>query len=341
MAQAYLDFKNILAIHFGQLGDVVLGLPALRAIRDRFPDAKFTIASGKSTAEVIRLADVCDEQISIDRVKLRDGNKLSSIREIIGIVRNIRKRRFDLVIDLNSLYETNLLGFLSGARYRLYANRENRSLDILSKFPEKPPPEDRSRHVARRYLDVLRPLGIIEEIPRLDLRPAEDDLAEIRQILAEREITDEILVGIFLGAGHPGRRWPLEKYAELTRLLSADTRIRILVFMGPEERDLVPDVERAFPPTVIILDKLRLLPLFAALTFLDVFVGNDTGPTHLAAATKAWLVLISHVSAPAEFMPLTDRLTVIKSSETFNITADEVYRAITVRLENDISSSTC
>ena len=82
-----------------------------------------------------------------------------------------------------------------------------------------------------------------------------------------------------------------------------------------------------------MLDKLRLLPLFAALTFLDVFVGNDTGPTHLAAATKASLVVISHTAAPDEFTPLTARLNVIKNGRIDEISVDDVYRAVMESLE--------
>ena len=328
MAYELPEFTNILVIHFGQLGDVILGLPALRAIRERFPSAKITVASGKATAEIIRLANFADEQIIVDRVKLRDGNKFKSIAEIGLIVKDIRRRKFDFVIDLNSLYETNLLGFLSGAKYRLYADRENRSIAFLARFPVKPPAEDRSMHVARRYMDVLRPLGININEPVLELRPDAADLVEISNIYDKHKIKDERLVGIFLGAGHPGRRWPLEKYAELTKRLVSDNNLKALVFLGPEERDLLPDINRTFPASAIILDKLRLLPLFAALTFLDVFVGNDTGPTHLAAATKASLVLITHASAPDEFTPLTRRLKVIKSGHINEIGVDEVYAAV-------------
>ena len=119
MDQQDFEFRNILVIHFGQLGDVVLGLPALRAIRRRFPDSKITVMSSLSTGAIIKLADVADDQIVVDRVALRDGKKFRSIVEVGRIVKDVRSRRFDFVIDLNSLYETNLLGFLSGAKHQI------------------------------------------------------------------------------------------------------------------------------------------------------------------------------------------------------------------------------
>src|ERR1041385_9005541 len=140
------DPRNILVIDFGQLGDVVLSLPALRAIRERFPYAKVTVAIGKPGGEIIRLSGYANDVLEVDRVGLRDGNKLVSIGRIIKFVGEVRKQKYDFVIDLHSLSETNLLGFLSGAPRRLYARRPGRSLDYLSNFKPPPPAEDRKKH---------------------------------------------------------------------------------------------------------------------------------------------------------------------------------------------------
>ena len=85
------DPRNILVIDFGQLGDVVLSLPALRAIRERFPHARITIAVGKPGGEIIRLAGYADDVLEVDRVALRDGVKLVSIGKIFRFVGQVRK----------------------------------------------------------------------------------------------------------------------------------------------------------------------------------------------------------------------------------------------------------
>ncbi|MFL6374601.1 MAG: glycosyltransferase family 9 protein, partial [Pyrinomonadaceae bacterium] len=140
------EFKNILLFHFGQLGDVVLALPAIRAIRERFAGAKLTIISGLSTGGVIELSGIADEQIAVDRVKMRDGGKLGAVADMVRLAKELRRRRFDLVIDIHSLYETNLLGYLSGAPVRYFAHRDRRSLQWLSNWPVRSPVEDRSSH---------------------------------------------------------------------------------------------------------------------------------------------------------------------------------------------------
>src|SRR5712691_1372281 len=135
------DARNILVIDFGQLGDVVLSLPALRAIRDRFPAARITVAVGKPGAEVVSMSGHADETLVVDRVGLRDGAKVVSILRIFRLVKSVRRSQFDFVIDLHSLSETNLLGFLSGAPKRLYSRRPGRSLDYLANFEPRPPIE--------------------------------------------------------------------------------------------------------------------------------------------------------------------------------------------------------
>jgi heptosyltransferase-3 len=320
--------QNILVIHFGQMGDVILALAAFQAIRQKFPDARITALIGKSSARITHLAGVFDEEIVVDRVELRDGNKLSSINKIRHLVKEIRRRKFDFIIDLHSLSETNLLGFLSGAEKRLYANRENRSLDFLAKFPEKPPAEDKSKHIADRYLDALKPLGI-ENVSRFaQLKPQAADVEFVINRLDEQSVATENLVGFFPGAGHPGRRWGLENFAALGRLLrEAENPPQIVVFLGPEERDMRGDVERIFTEKTVIFDNLTIPQLLAALSLLRVLVSNDTGPMHLAAVAGAGVVMISDERAPTYFYPLAEKLEVVRNTKMHETSPEEVYRA--------------
>src|SRR5919106_1379635 len=191
------DPRNILVIDFGQLGDVVLSLPALRAIRERFPKARITVAIGKPGAEIINLSGYADDTLEVDRVALRDGVKLVSIGRIIKLVSEVRAAKYDFVIDLHSLSETNLLGFLSGAPRRLYARRPGRSLDYLSNFQPRPPREEKHSHAVDRYLDVLKPLGVTNtpRLPQLKTVAAAD--ASVEALLKkEKANSGSLLVGV-------------------------------------------------------------------------------------------------------------------------------------------------
>jgi ADP-heptose:LPS heptosyltransferase len=320
--------QNILVIDFGQLGDVVLSLPALRAIRERFPQARITVAVGKPGAEVVNLSGYANATLVVDRVALRDGPKLVSIGRIIRLVKKVRQEKFDFVVDLHSLSETNLLGFLSGAPKRLYSRRPGRSLDFLGNFNPRPPVEKdhRTRHLIDRYLDVLRPLGVInaERQPRLQTRPADDNVVD-KLLKKEKADAGSPLIGLFPGAGHPSRRWPLEQFAELAEYLVRNDGVRPIVFAGPEERPLISQMKSLFPKSTIIFDRLTIPQLAAAQARLAVLVSNDTGPMHIAAAVGTPVVLLLDRRAPESYIPLGEQHRVIYSSTIPEITLDEVY----------------
>jgi len=324
------DPRNILLIDFGQLGDVVLSLPALGAIRKRFPEAQITVAVGKPGAEVVGLSGFANKTLVVDRVGLRDGFKPLSVFRLFKLVKDVRKKKFDFVIDLHSLSETNLLGFLSGAPKRLYSRRPGRSLDYLANFRPPPPLETdhRKRHLIDRYLDVLLPLGIenSDRLPTLKTRPV--DAAALERILVKAKAeAGAPLIGLFPGAGHPSRCWPLEQFASLADFLIRNDQVKVLVFLGPEEHALIRNIRQQFPPSIVIIDQLTIPQLAAAQARLAAFVSNDTGPMHIASAVGTPVVLLLDKRAPESYLPQGDRHRVIYNSVISNISVEEVYAA--------------
>jgi ADP-heptose:LPS heptosyltransferase len=322
------DPRNILVIDFGQLGDVVMSLPALRAIRTRFPHARITVAVGKPGEELIALSGYADESLPVDRVGLRDGPTLISIARVAKLVAQVRRAKYDLVIDLHSYYETNLLGFLSGAPHRLYSRRSNRSLDFLGNFKPQPEKEDPKWHLVDRYLNLLKPLGVENAVRTPTLRTMAAADAAVEAMLKKDKVqAGELLVGLFPGAGHVGRLWPLEKFAELADHLVRNDRVRIVVFAGPEEREMVPRMRPLFPDGTIFFDRLTIPQLVSAQARLTLFVSNDTGPAHTAAAVGAPVVVILDRPDVHSFTPVGDQHRPICGALITEIPVAEVYKA--------------
>ena len=320
--------RNILVIDFGQLGDVVMSLPALRAIRERFPLARITVMVGRPGAEIIEMSGYADFALEVDRVALRDGFKPLSLLKIIQVVKDVRRRQFDFVIDLHSFSETNLLGFFSGAPKRLFSRRPGRSLDFLANFSPKPPVDknDPDQHLVDRYLDVLVPLGIKvpPRVPRLMIR-IEDDRAVDAMLRKSKAEMGVPLVGLFPGAGHPGRCWPLEQFAQLADFLIRNDGVRPVIFVGPEERHLVQRMRALFPASCVILDKLSIPQLAAAQARLAVFVSNDTGPVHIAAAVGTPIVVLIDLPRPHAYVPTSTSQRLMFSESVTAIEVEEVY----------------
>lgn len=324
------DPRNILVMNLGQLGDVVLSLPALHAIRERFPRARITVAASKPGVEVVDLSGSADATLMVDRLALRDGLRIVSLARIAKLVKDVRRSQFDFVIDLHSLSETNLLGFLSGAPKRLYSRRPARSLDFLANFKPRPPVEadHRERHLIDRYLDVLIPLGVksANRLPHLRTKAADD--AAVEQILVKaKAAAGAPLVGLFPEAGDPSRSWPLKRFAELADFLVRNDRVRILVFVGPGARALVQQIRAEFPPATVVLENLTIAQVAAAQARLAVFVSNDTGPMHLAAAVGAPVVLLLDKRAPVSYLPQGERHRIIYNNIIADIDVEEAYEA--------------
>jgi heptosyltransferase-1 len=323
------DPRNILVIDFGQMGDVMLSLPALAALRQRFPRARITVAVGKPGRQIVELAACADEVLVVDRVALRDGFAPASLFRIARIVKEVRRRGFDFVVDLHSLSETNLLGYLSGAPHRLYSRRPGRSLDFLSNFRPAAPVEDREKHAVERYLDVLAPLhvGEVSRAPRLPLR--EDAGRAVAQLFRKLKIvSDAPLVGVFPGAGNPSREWGLERFAGIAERVARNDGLRTVVFLGPEERARAREIRAAFPPrTTSVVEKLDIAQLACALARMSVLVSNDTGPVHVAAAVGTPVVVMIGRPTRDGYEPVGARHRVIYGRDIDSITVEEVYTA--------------
>jgi ADP-heptose:LPS heptosyltransferase len=299
----------------------------LRAIRTRFPHAQITVAVGKPGGELISLSGYANEILEVDRVSLRDGPTLISIGRIVKFVSQVRKAKYDFVIDLHSYYETNILGFLSGAPQRLYSRRPNRSLDFLANFKPQPAREVPSTHLIDRYLDLLKALGIqnAPRIPTLKTSAAADFAVEAL-LKKEKAHSGELLVGLFPGAGHISRIWPVENFAELADHLVRNDRVRIIVFAGPEERSRLPQMRPLFPASTIFFDRLTIPQLISAQARLTLFVSNDTGPVHLAAAVGVPVIVVLDRPNPHGFTPIGNQHRVIFGQSITDVPVPEVYK---------------
>ena len=335
------DANNILVIDFGQMGDVVLSLPALAALRQRFPRARITVAVGKPGRQIVELSGAADDVLVVDRVALRDGFAPLSIMRVVGVVQEARRRKFDFVIDLHSLSETNLLGFLSGAPRRLFSRRPGRSLDFLSNFRPQAPAEDLAKHAVERYLDVLAPLkiGEVSRVPRLPLK----DEAErsVDQLFRKAKVGQGApVVGVFPGAGHPSRRWPLERFGELARRLADTDGLHTALFIGPEELQQAKQIRAAFPKdSTTPIERLDIPQLASALARISVLVSNDTGPVHIAAAVGTPTVVLVGRDGPNGYEPVGRGHRSIFRAPIESITVAEVYEAARRALVSERTAS--
>lgn len=281
-----MTYRRVLLIHFGQLGDAVLALPAARALAAALDGAALTVLAGNG-AEIFRLAGFRDVW-RVDRLRWK-RRKLRALAEIPALLARLRRERFDLSVDLHTYKETNLLAWAAGVPRRVAMLRPTRSLPRLINLP--PPPDDPEGPLLDRYCRVLEPLGIAvpDRRPRL-IPPPSAQLGLVPPGAA--------YLGICPGAGHPSRRWPAVNFVAAYRELAAAVAPAPvpLVFAGPEEREEVLAPFRALGECKV-LSGLSLAELAAALAACRVVLTNASGPSHVAAAVGAAVVTVGEIPA--------------------------------------------
>jgi ADP-heptose:LPS heptosyltransferase len=134
-------------------------------------------------------------------------------------------------------------------------------------------------------------------------------------------------VGVFPGAGSSTRLWPLERFVELADHLIRNDKVRVIVFAGPEEREMVPQMRKVFPAGTIFFDRLTIPQLVSAQARLTVFISNDTGPAHIAAAVGTPVIVIMDRPDPHSFTPSGDSNRLIFGPSIDKIPVNQVYKA--------------
>ena len=329
-----MEPRNILVIHLGQLGDVVLGIPALDALRSAYPDARITALTGTPADQIVRMADLADDVVGLDRVALRDGPKVKSISEILRLARSMRARRFDAVVDIHAFYESGLLAIVTGARMRVGPRRENRS---LPRAYTATAPYDLDLHIADRYLAVAAAAGAPARVLESRIQPPTDAREKIDGRWREIGLASATVVGLNPGAGFESKRWPVERWLALGHALTAGG-VSVVVFAGPEERGLGERLATEIGGGAVGLERLSLGELAAAFERCRIVVSNDTGPSHISAAVGTpTLVLMAGNDGPSQFAVRGDRHTLIYGESILAISIDDVRTATGRMLESSSS----
>ena len=286
---------KILLVRLRLIGDVVFTTPIIRALRRHYPDARLTYVVEPSAAPILHGNPHLTDIIVVPR---RRG--LGRIADDIAIARNLRRRRFDLAIDLHGGPRAAWLTWASGAPRRVgyvTAGRSWMYTDRVERAPDLGP-----RHAVANQWDLLTPLGIAAPDPARDAVAMAPDAAAERQVderLRTAGVTsDHPLVIIHVSAGNPFRRWPEAHFVDLiAALIRRDPGRRIVITSGPSDRTaaarVVTEARRAAGPFASALPEtgeFDLAQLRALICRAAVYIGGDSGPAHIAATTGTPIV---------------------------------------------------
>jgi ADP-heptose:LPS heptosyltransferase len=281
--------SKILVLQTGGVGDVVMSLPALKAIRDRFPEAIVTLVAGPWAAEVVKGQDVVHEVVGALPPWLRRFSFTRSLRFWTRAI-GLRRDKFDLGIDLQGDPRSLLFLYLTGARARVsYAWYGAQMGEYL--LTQVVPGPVRDAHLIDRFLAVVHAIGCKTEnrLPRMDLSESERITASAskQSMLSGKRL----LLGIHPGAGNPLRHWSSERFAALIKQVVSSVDASVVVFAGPGEEEMATDVVTRAGVGVVVAG-LNLRDLVVRLSVLDCLVALDSSAAHIGAALDVPVVCL-------------------------------------------------
>ncbi len=285
--------QRILIVRLSAMGDVIHGIPVACALREAFPRAEIGwVVEGRN-------GDLLEGHPAIDHLVRVRRRWLKSPREVLRAARVLRGLRFDTTVDLQCLTKSAIAARLSGTRRRIgYSGRLGREASKLLNNELVPVSTD---HVIDRYLALAQHLGAVPKEASFQMpeQPADRDFA--LATLAELGLTDRPFAIVNPGAGWASKRWPPERYGELTARLLQDHGLRSLaVWGGPSEEPLAHEIMAASEGAAVAAPPTTMRQLGSLARTARLFVGSDTGPLHLAVAVGTPSISLHGTSLAAE-----------------------------------------
>jgi lipopolysaccharide heptosyltransferase II len=273
-------YDRILLTRLKFIGDIVLTTPLLRSVRHAFPRAYIAYLGDAGAVPLLEKNPHLDEILAYDF-------RRPSWREQMRVVRELRRRRFDLVIDLFGNPRSALLSGLSGARVRVGPDRSGRGLLYTHRVKDDGVPKSAvAFHNQSLRAAGIEPLPDVRTEVILDDRERGDAAAILRADDARGPgiVGGRPLLALHPGATWPAKRWPAERFAQLAERFRTATGGDVVVTAGPGDTEAVAAVRSALSRPVKVLQGLPLRGLAAAMSCCSVVVSNDCGPMHIAVA---------------------------------------------------------
>ena len=258
-----MEFSNILVRATNWIGDAVMCLPALTALRERFPKARIVILAKPWVAGLYERETFADEVILYDQRKRRE------------MVRDLRRRRFDCAILLQNALEAALIAFLARIPTRIGYNRDGRGFLLTHSIPV-PHRGDIPRHERFYYLELLRRAGILTRLPESNL---------IR--LTPPGVPRASVIGVSPGAAYgTAKRWLPERFAQAALEIARKRNASIALFGSAAENALCEQIAARLGdyPHRNHAGQTTLAQFIELAAACEVFLTNDSGAMHIASA---------------------------------------------------------
>ena len=276
--------KNLLIIKPSSLGDIIHALPTLSALRSIFPQARISWLVKSEWAEVLEGHPDLSEVIAVD----------FRLRSWWQIITRVRERAFDCVVDLQGLFRSGLIAGLSGAPVRVGFARAREGSPwfythrVQLQETGNKPWRLLDVHAVDRNLEIAKFFGAFTETPQFRLPRLEDDRAAIDRLFAEEGAeSHDRLVAMAPVSRQAIKNWPVERFIEVATSLARQENVKIVLVGSSRDHATGQRFAGALGPALVnLVGKTRIRQLSLVFDKVRLFIANDSGPVHVAAACR-------------------------------------------------------
>lgn len=347
---------NILVIRLSSLGDVLMSIPAVRSLRRHFPDAHISWLAEGSVAGILAQQDFIDDVIYFPRGALsrhfKEGHIATTAYILKDFLKNLRQRKYDLIIDLHGIAKSVAFMLLArGGRTVGFSGMFAKDLSQLF-YRERVNGIQKRIHKVDRNMLIARFMGCPDAAAELPLKAHDKARLYIDDFFRSHNIRGPVFaINPFASRDSAFKRWPLERYADLSRKIIENDMATVVIIWGPGEREEATRLAAMAGEGVELACQTDIAQLYALLAQCSLYIGGDTGTTHLASAAQIPVVA---VFGPTDFVvnrPYSGKSVIIrkdipcspcknkncKTRECLtSISVDEVFDAVKkINLENE------
>ena len=284
------------------IGDVVRTIPAVKGLRERYPDAHIAWCVEEKSSDILVDCPYLDRVILFPRRQLvgKTGSRTRSLKEF---VRELRRERFDTVLDFHGIFKSGVLALLSGAKERIgFHRRYTKEFNFLLMNRAVVPPGKKINRFERN-VSLVESLGAAPSNLDVEIVVPDEVKRRVGELLQPFD-RDKPLVAIHPTTSRPFKLWDSRNYAKVADKLLTDGVAQVLITCGPGERDAAEQVVAQMqspPPPLVELGSLREYAWLVKQA--DLYFGGDTGPMHIASAMGTPIVAIFGPTDPAVNAP--------------------------------------
>jgi len=294
------------------VGDAIMALPALQAVRNKFPAVQISILALPYVADIYRGQGIADELIPYDRNGEHKGiggkEKLADV---------LRLKKFDTALLLQNAFDAAWITWRAGIPERIGYNRDARGV-LLTKPIRVPTAGEIPAHEKYYYLELLKRAGWIDalpKIPEVSLHVSEEESRHAEAKLQSfGSQARAVRIAVAAGASYGSAKcWPPERFAKAINQLLKKRKAEVILFGTPAEAGVSAAIQAGLDQSALDLTgATQIAELPALLSRCTAFLGNDSGAMHVAAAVGLPVVAVFGPTDPEGTAPLTPRCTIVQ-----------------------------